>query len=74
MKRTVFVFYNGRTWIKTDFEKLKKGQLFKMFEANNKPVIDKHKKDRWVVADCPHCSFNDGVYTVNVFPYIRLVK
>jgi len=72
MKRTVYVFNNG--WSIIAFEKLKKGQLFKMFEVNGNPVIDKNGKDRWVAANNANFNYIDGVYVIDVVPYTRLVK
>ncbi|HLO11191.1 MAG TPA: hypothetical protein VK190_02920 [Pseudoneobacillus sp.] len=60
--RTTKIFYNGE-WTVIPFDHLKKGDTFKLIEANGEVVMDSNEKTEFIATSEPYIN-DDGVWTV----------
>ena len=66
--RTAEVFWNGR-WFPTEFDKVKKGDTFKLFEPDGTLVRDKDGNAVLVAVSDPYMNA-EGVMTIDTRQYI----
>lgn len=68
----VEIFYKEFGWTQIKYEELVKGDLFRMFDSNNNPVLYQGL-DRWIYVDTKFVA-TTGKTVLNIKPYISLVK
>ena len=63
-KRIVEVYSNG-IWIQTEFEDLRKGDRFRLFESDGERVVDDKGRKEWIASSSPFMKMGDWV--VNIY-------
>ena len=62
-QRIVQVYENG-TWMQIDFDKLREGDRFRLFESTGEQVRSSDSKKEWIAASSPHEKFGDWIVDV----------
>lgn len=63
--RTIQILENEK-WIDINFEDLKTGDVFRMFESTGEPVVGDKGLDKWRVISTPYTTDVSGVYAIEV--------
>ena len=64
-QRIVQVYENG-TWIQIDFDKLREGDKFRLFESTGEQVVNTKGQKEWVSASSPFTN-QYGDLMVNIY-------
>lgn len=62
--RRAEILANGK-WRETDFENIKAGDMFRLFESTGEPVTDKKGNSNFTAKTDAHIT-GDGVYGVDI--------
>lgn len=57
------VYENG-IWTQINFDKLREGDRFRLFESTGEQVISFDGKKEWIAASSPHEKFSDWIVDV----------
>lgn len=62
-KRIVEVYSNG-IWIQTEFEDLRQGDRFRLFESDGERVVDDKGRNEWIASSNAFMKLGDWVINV----------